>query len=47
MQELAVILKLVDETIDHEYLAPIVEIWNKHKPPSAADAEKYQHHFGV
>ena len=39
MQELAVILKLVDETINHEYWAPIVEVWNKHKPPSATDAE--------
>ena len=39
MQEFVIKLSLVDGTIDYEFWVPIVEVWNKLKPPSGADAE--------
>ena len=34
MQEFAKSLNQVDETINYDYWNPIVEVWNKFKPPS-------------
>lgn len=39
MQEFATKLNLVDETINCQYWTPVVEAWNKVKPPSSIDAD--------
>ena len=39
MQKFAKSLHLVDEKLNYDYWIPVVEVWNKFKPPSAPDAD--------